>query len=256
MSDKEKTRQILELLKHRHPQPEWAAFEEFMARTGFDASRIDFLAMNCWPSKQFWIVAYEIKVSRGDFAAELKKPEKRAPAEAVANECFFVAPAGLLKIDEIPEGWGLVEKTKGGLRKVKHATQRKDRNLPIDFVASLARRVQDPPPIYDEPLWKYQDQDLDYHQLMKVAESELWKRKAEMRKAARAEILEGKDYVSMQNLRSVVRSRLGWQYSDPDTFLEWFDEQRNEFIDKDLKLKLNRLQTALKNVLASLEQST
>jgi hypothetical protein len=69
---------------------------------------IDALAVRCWSSgKGHQRIAFEVKVSRPDFRNET--PEKRAPAEASAHLCTYVAPAGLLRPDEMPPGWGLVE---------------------------------------------------------------------------------------------------------------------------------------------------
>lgn len=69
---------------------------------------IDALAVRCWSSgKGFQRIAFEVKVSRPDFRNET--PEKRAPAEASAHLCAYVAPVGLLRPDEMPPGWGLVE---------------------------------------------------------------------------------------------------------------------------------------------------
>lgn len=251
MSDTDKTRQITELLRHRHPAPEWAAFEELNLSTGGRAQRCDFYAFNCWPSKNFWRVAYEIKVSRSDFSRELQDPDKRKASEDLANECFFVAPIKLLKIDEIPEGWGLIEKNKGGLRKVKHARQRENKLLPLAFTATLARRAQDSPSPFSEVAWKYQDQVLSYDQLMKVAVLEVIERKGEIKESARAEILDSADYKDMQTIRGVVRSYLGW-YAHANELEEWFKGQQGEIVDKRLKLQLERVQNALEVVLASL----
>lgn len=148
-SDKEVTQQIYEFLEMRHPvngMGEWATFRELNIGTGsFGGRFIDFFAMNLWPSKNYLKVAYEVKVSRADFAKELRDPQKREGAERIANECYFVVPSGLLQFDEIPEGWGLMVMQKDGLKCAKRAMQRKVEQLPESFVMSLARRVTDKP---------------------------------------------------------------------------------------------------------------
>lgn len=69
---------------------------------------IDALLVRCWSSKQgHERIAFEVKVSRSDYKNETR--EKRAPAEASAHQCAYVAPAGLITPGELPEGWGLVE---------------------------------------------------------------------------------------------------------------------------------------------------
>ena len=119
------TRRIIELLRYRHAPPEWASFSELSTSTGAQmARRLDFFAMSCWPSSGQHAIAYEVKVSRRDFAREIEDPSKRRHAEDVASECYFVTPHGLLKPDELPEGWGLIE-AGAELRRVKVAAQRR-----------------------------------------------------------------------------------------------------------------------------------
>ncbi|MBC9706768.1 MAG: hypothetical protein H9W81_17830 [Enterococcus sp.] len=53
---------------------------------------------------------YEIKISRGDWLRELRSPTK---ADAWADECqswTIVADEGVVKLDELPEGFGLLER--------------------------------------------------------------------------------------------------------------------------------------------------
>lgn len=51
----------------------------------------------------------EVKVSRSDFLADRKKPWRRHPEQGMGDWRFYVAPAGLLRADEMPQGWGLLE---------------------------------------------------------------------------------------------------------------------------------------------------
>ena len=158
MSDAWTAARIQHLLLDRHAPPQWAFFRELADATGYDQRRtFDAWAMNVWPSSGFATVGYEIKVSRGDLARELRDPTKRAPIERVSSECFFAVPAGLMRPDEVPEGWGLIEATDGDepkLRVRKHAMQRKIDALPPMFIASLARRCADPPEPMPVLAWK------------------------------------------------------------------------------------------------------
>jgi hypothetical protein len=47
------------------------------------------------------VVGYEVKVDRGDYRSELRKPEKRQHALTICNEFYFAVPRGLLRDDEI-----------------------------------------------------------------------------------------------------------------------------------------------------------
>ena len=54
-------------------------------------------------------VLVECKVSRGDFLADREKPFRRKPESAVGCERFYLALEGLIREDELPTGWGLLE---------------------------------------------------------------------------------------------------------------------------------------------------
>ena len=145
MSAKETTQTILQMLKAMHSQSrgrdEWALFPELNIGTGAKGGRwIDLWAVNMYPSTGNKKIAYEIKVSRGDFLRELEDPTKRSGAETVANECYFVAPAALINPKELPVGWGLIELTTSGLRK-KVAAPHHEVRLPEAFIYSILRRA-------------------------------------------------------------------------------------------------------------------
>jgi hypothetical protein len=54
-------------------------------------------------------VLVECKISRADFLADREKPWRRQPETGVGCERFYLAPKGLIGVDELPSGWGLLE---------------------------------------------------------------------------------------------------------------------------------------------------
>jgi hypothetical protein len=58
-------------------------------------------------------VLVECKVTRADFVADRTKPFRQKPETGVGSERFYLAPAGLVKIEELPAGWGLLEFRRG-----------------------------------------------------------------------------------------------------------------------------------------------
>lgn len=54
-------------------------------------------------------VVIECKVSRADFFADQEKPFRRQPENAMGCERFYLVPEGLIKGNELPQGWGLLE---------------------------------------------------------------------------------------------------------------------------------------------------
>lgn len=119
--------------RHDFAMGEWVAWPEVF--------RIDVFAMRFWSSGVGRIrVAYEVKVSRADLLAELRKPEKRAHALEVSNQFLFATPKGLLRPGELPPECGLVEVDEAGRSRVKvKAPMREARPFNEDEVASLLR---------------------------------------------------------------------------------------------------------------------
>lgn len=57
----------------------------------------------------------EIKTSRSDFFADQKKPFRKKN-KGCGRLRYYVTPKGLVKPEELPEGWGLLEVSGRGLR--------------------------------------------------------------------------------------------------------------------------------------------
>lgn len=108
---------IKRLLRQRHVDAnQWAFFPEFIPGIGYSSvgsdTRLDAWAMNVYPSGGYTTIAYEIKVSRGDFLREMKDAHKRDWALTFTDEFYFVAPRHLISPKELPPNCGLVEVTK------------------------------------------------------------------------------------------------------------------------------------------------
>ena len=56
-------------------------------------------------------VLIECKVSRADFIADAKKHFRRNADRGMGDERYIAAPPGMIRPDELPEGWGLLEPT-------------------------------------------------------------------------------------------------------------------------------------------------
>lgn len=138
------TAHLREALKKKYCLPEWVLMEEVRDAAGYNSRRsADGIAMSMWPSRGLEIHGFEIKASRPDWLREMKNPAK---AEAIANYCdkwWIVAPSGIVKTDEIPPMWGLLEQAgDNGLKVIVQAPARKDvRPLDRNFVASMLRRA-------------------------------------------------------------------------------------------------------------------
>lgn len=54
-------------------------------------------------------ILVEVKCSMSDFYADFKKPERGVSGKGVGNYRVYFAEDGVLKLDKIPTGWGLIE---------------------------------------------------------------------------------------------------------------------------------------------------
>lgn len=51
---------------------------------------------------------FEIKVSHSDFKADAGKPFRKKPDNGLGLYRYYVCPSGVIKPEELPEGWGLI----------------------------------------------------------------------------------------------------------------------------------------------------
>jgi hypothetical protein len=106
-------------------------------------------------------VLVECKVTRADFLADRCKPFRVKPADGVGCERFYLVPAGLVRCEELPTGWGLLEHRSGRIE----TTQPSARNLrsatgfryEMNLLLASLRRVEvrvEPQSITDFLKWK------------------------------------------------------------------------------------------------------
>jgi hypothetical protein len=106
-------------------------------------------------------VLVECKVTRADFLADREKPFRRKPERGVGSERFYLTPPALIKLEELPAGWGLLECRRGHIEMFRPSAKnlrtavgfRYEMNL---LLASL-RRVEvriEPQSITDFLKWK------------------------------------------------------------------------------------------------------
>ena len=106
-------------------------------------------------------VLIECKVTRADFLADCDKPFRQKPQRGVGCERFYLTPPALIKLEELPTGWGLLEYRRGSIEMLHPSA--KDLRTAVGFrfemnllLASL-RRVEvriEPQSITDFLKWK------------------------------------------------------------------------------------------------------
>lgn len=92
-------------------------------------------------------ILVECKASRADFKADADKPFRLNPVLGLGAERYYFTEAGLLRPDEIPSDWGLVEAKGNGCKVVIPCRPRKDlrsdaaRNYEMRALVSALGRV-------------------------------------------------------------------------------------------------------------------
>lgn len=140
------THEVRERLRSKYTAPEWALLEEVRSATGgtMNERYADAVAMNLWPSRGMRVHGFEIKVRRGDWLLELKKPNKSVPIQKFCDHWWIVAGGtNIVKLEELPPTWGLMTVAHGRLVISKDAPKLEAQPLDRGFVASVLRRASD-----------------------------------------------------------------------------------------------------------------
>ncbi len=104
----------------------------------------DVFGWNYWTT-----VIIEVKTSRADFKADFNKQFRQTPTDGCGEHRFYCCPAGLIREDEIPDGWGLLYDNNGRIEAIRHAS-RQSANSRAEFhlLASIARKFGMKPQLY------------------------------------------------------------------------------------------------------------
>ena len=144
--------EILALLRARYTThngngPRWALAVHVRDRAGFDATRtLDAVAMDTWPSSGLALHGFEIKTSRGDWRRELANPAKSAAFTRFLDYFWIVAPWGVVRGDEKPQSWGVLEVRGSRLVQVVRASRLQPEPVDRSFLACLLRAATARPP--------------------------------------------------------------------------------------------------------------
>jgi hypothetical protein len=87
-----------------------------------------------------WVepVVHEIKVSRSDLQADLRRPAKGQAYQSLCSQCWYVVQRGIADEDDVPPLYGLMLADERGLEVVRPAPQRPQR-LSFSTWMALAR---------------------------------------------------------------------------------------------------------------------
>lgn len=138
------TAEVMLAVQTRYSGKAWAFLPQVRRGRGFGAQAIaDAIAMSLWPSRGLEIHGFEIKVSRGDWLRELRKPAK---ADMIFRLCdrwwLAVGDASIVRDGELPPTWGLLTPVGKSLVPYVQAPKLTPTDpLDRDFVASILKQA-------------------------------------------------------------------------------------------------------------------
>lgn len=127
-------------LKVRFPAQSHALLFEVAPTTGGGTRYADAVAVGLWASHGHAIEGVEVKVSRADFLNEMKQPEKSQPVFQYCNRWWLACPKDMVKPEELPPTWGMLELCGDTLRQKVKAPKLTPVPVNIGFLAALIRR--------------------------------------------------------------------------------------------------------------------
>jgi hypothetical protein len=143
------------LLRRRYSQrhgngPRYVLVPEVRNQAGFGwynggprLRTCDLIVMDTWESAPVRLIGHELKVTRSDWLAELRDPDKAgAFLPHVAEWWLVVADRSIVRDGELPEGWGLLAPAGGQLRAVVPPARQRQLPVPLGLMAALLRSME------------------------------------------------------------------------------------------------------------------
>lgn len=89
-------------------------------------------------------VMIECKVSRSDFLRDAAKKPRKKPEVGMAHRRYYLSPANVLQVEDLPPRWGLLWAEKNRITVKREARGFPQRNLlsEVQFLSSMLRRAQ------------------------------------------------------------------------------------------------------------------
>lgn len=119
--------------------------EEVADDVGHSVRWIDAAVFSMWRSHGLTRSAFEVKVSRSDFLRELKKPDKYEWCIECFHEFWYVAPKGVIQVEELPVGAGWLyprgKQLVTGRQAARNPNPRLDDGLLASFMRSAWKEI-------------------------------------------------------------------------------------------------------------------
>lgn len=110
---------VRDALTSRWPDSEYLSIDEAPQSSDRSGRKLDRLVISLWRSRGLEIDGIEIKVTRSDWLRELREPAKADWWHTRVHRFWIAAPPDVVKLDELPTGWGLLVVKDGRTRQAR-----------------------------------------------------------------------------------------------------------------------------------------
>lgn len=89
-------------------------------------------------------ILIECKVTRTDFLRDANKPVRKIPQDGMGQRRYYLCPAEVIQVKDLPAKWGLLWVAKGQVSVKREPRGHPARNLvaEVRFLSSMLRRAQ------------------------------------------------------------------------------------------------------------------
>jgi hypothetical protein len=120
---RDRTAALKERVARHFSPPEWFTTFEFplwdsVPVEGARDRQLDALAISRVASRSNELVGIEVKTDRADWLRELSDPLKAEGWTRLVDRFCVVASKGVVKVGEVPQGWGFLEESGSGLKRL------------------------------------------------------------------------------------------------------------------------------------------
>ena len=129
----------IDAVKEKYEKDGYIVLSEF----AYGGRRIDAIALSPWEARKYALHLFELKSFREDWLRELHNPEKQNGFWKVGGDYWFLeTEEGIIKPEEVPEGFGLMQWRGGKSLKIIKEAEYKPPNYDISFLMAFLNKMR------------------------------------------------------------------------------------------------------------------
>ena len=129
----------IDTVKEKYEKDGYIVLSEF----AYGGRRIDAIALSPWEARKYRLHLFELKSFREDWLRELHNPEKQNGFWKVGGDYWFLeTEEGIIKPEEVPEGFGLMQWKDSKRLKIIKDAEYKPPNYDISFLMAFLNKMR------------------------------------------------------------------------------------------------------------------